>query len=115
MSTLANEIAQAITDSNKEMEMNEKIEQQSLQTREENIVRFIKEYETNAEQMEILKEERKNIESYYTSNNLITKDDLKLVKKTLTFVKKDLDLETILDFINPVTRALKNDTEETQG
>ena len=82
------------------------VEQGEVVQKEEHISNYIKAIAALEEEMEPLKEHKRDLKINYIENEWLSKDEISMAVKAYRLLKGDTDMEQLMDFYDRVSKTV---------
>jgi|TARA_R110000796_G_C14429084_1_gene420891 uncharacterized protein YacL (UPF0231 family) len=82
------------------------VEQGEVVQKEEHISNYIKAIAAIEEEMEPLKEHKRDLKINYIENEWLSKDEISMAVKAYRLLKGDTDMEQLMDFYDRVSKTV---------
>ena len=78
----------------------------SDKTKDEYVVQFIKSLKAVEDEMEPLKEHKRDLKANYIENEWLSKEEISMAVKAYRLLKGDTDMDQLMDFYDRVSKTV---------
>ena len=82
------------------------VEQKEVVQKEENISNYIKALAAVEDEMEPLKEHKRDLKANYIENEWLSKEEISMAVKAYRLLKGDTDMDQLMDFYDRVSKTV---------